>query len=290
MRRLASLADSWIGRARAVDAAAVAAVAALRPAVVVTGGSSGIGLALAQRFAATGETVVLVARDGVRLAAVARSIAPAASVDWLALDVTQGDAFERLTAGLRERGLYLDVLVNNAGLGLAGDFAAQDVAGIDALVQLNMAAPTRLMRAALPDMLARGRGGILNVASLGGYAPGPGQAAYYASKAYLISLSEAVAAEVAGRGVRVTVLAPGPVDTQFHARMGAQDARYRWMLPALSAEATARAGVSGYRLGWRVVVPGLVPKVLMLGQRLLPHPVLVPVVKFLLGTSREVKF
>lgn len=289
MRSFYSLIDGWIGRARAVDVDAVAAVAGLKPAVAITGGSSGIGLAMAQQFAARGGTVLIVARDAARLASAARAIAPAANVDWLALDVTCEDAFARLTAGLQERGLYLDVLVNSAGLGLAGDFDSQDAGAIEALVQLNMAAPTRLMRAALPGMLVRGRGGILNVASLGGYAPGPGQAAYYASKAYLISLTEAVAAEVSGRGVRVTVLAPGPVETQFHARMGAEQARYRWLLPALTPEAVARAGVRGFRLGRRVVVPGIMSKALMIGQRLLPHPVVVPVIKFLLGGARAPK-
>ena len=117
------------------------------------------------------------------------------------------------------------------------------------LLDLNVRALTALTRHFLDGMRVRGRGGILNVASLGGYTPGPYQAAYYASKAYVLSLTEAMAAETAGEGVRVCALAPGPVDTGFHARMGAEGAFYRYLLPPASAEAVARAGYRGFALG-----------------------------------------
>ncbi len=123
------------------------------------------------------------------------------------------------------------MLVNNAGIGLSGRFDDHSHEEIEALLALNVTALTRLMRHVLPQMRARGRGGVLNIASLGGYVPGPHQAVYYASKAYVISLSEAVASELAGTGVRVAVVAPGPVATGFHAAMGAENARYRaWLL------------------------------------------------------------
>ena len=132
-----------------------------------------------------------------------------------------------------------------------------------ALVDLNVRALTRLTRHFLPGMRQRGRGGILNVASLGGYAPGPNQAAYYASKAYVLSLTEAIAAETAGEGVRVCALAPGPVDTAFHARMGAENAFYRYLVPPASARlgrarrlSRLRAGAAGDDSGADQSIPG----------------------------------
>ena len=131
-------------------------------------------------------------------------------------------------------------------------------------------------------MRARGRGGILNLASLGGYAPGPYQAAYYASKAYVMSLSEALAAETAGEGVRVCVLAPGPVATPFHERMQGESGLYLRLLPVSNPDSVARAGYLAFALGWRVVVPGLVAPILALAMRLTPHRILVPIVGWLL--------
>lgn len=282
---LAPAIDAWIGRARQVDERALAAVSGLAPAVVVTGGSSGIGLAIARRFAAHDRRVVLVARDAARLAAAVEAIGPAVA-SALPLDVADIDAPARMGEELARRGLYLDVLVNNAALGLSGLFVEQPADEIEALLSLNVTAATRLLRAVLPALLARGRGGILNVASLGAYAPGPGQAAYYASKAYLLSLTEAVAWETRGRGIRICVVAPGPVDTPFHAQMGADTARYRQLIPDLSADAVAKAAVSGYVLGRTVVVPGMLPKLLMLAERAVPHPLLTPIIGWLLGPLR----
>ena len=143
-----------------------------------------------------------------------------------------------------------------------------------------------MTRHAVPGMRARGRGGILNIASLGGYVPGPNQAAYYASKAYVCSLTEAVASEVAGSGVRITVLAPGPVRTGFHAAMGTETALYRWLLPAVSADRAARAAFVGYTLGRRVVVPGLITKGLAVAVTVIPHWLTLPFIKVLLAPRR----
>ncbi len=269
-------------------AATQAAVAGLRPAVAVTGASRGIGFALAEHFAKEGHDVALIARTASDLDAAAariRSRATPPGVVTLTLDITQAGAAAVLDERLREAGYYVDVLVNNAGIGLAGQFAQSEPAALERLVVLNVTAPTLLTARFLPQMLARRRGGILNVGSLGGAVPGPGQAAYYASKAYLQSLSEAAAAECSGTGVRISTLLPGPVDTSFHASMGAQSSLYRKLLPSLSPQHVARAGYRGFRIGQRVIVPGLVNKFLYITIRALPHPLTVPFVKILLNKT-----
>lgn len=278
-----ALASRWITRAAAPEPEALAAVTGLRPAVVVTGGSSGIGLAIARAFAQAGETVVLVARNRQRLtAARATFAAEPANLFVAPLDVTTPDAPALLDAALANHGLYLDILVNSAGIGLAGPFDSHTPQDIDRLLALNVAALTRLTRHALPRMRARARGGVINVSSLGGYVPGPNQAAYYASKAYVCSLTEALAAELAGSGVRMTVLAPGPVETGFHDSMGTNNALYRWLFPAISPERAARAAVFGYRLGRSVIVPGLIPKALAVAVTVLPHALTAPVLRAIL--------
>ncbi len=283
---LLSAIDRWIGvKPNKPDPA----VATSSPAVVVTGGSSGIGLAIAQEFHRQGETVVLVARDQNRLSAASSSFQPAKPIHTIKrihtipLDVTTPHAPALLDAALRDLNLYLDVLVNSAGTGLAGPFDTHSPQELDRLVDLNISALTRLTRHALPAMKARAHGGVINIASLGGYLPGPNQAAYYASKAYVCSLTEALASELAGSGVRMTVVAPGPVETRFHAKMGADNALYRWLMPALSPAGTARAAVFAYRLCRSVVVPGLIYKVMAVAVGIIPHWLTLPFIKLILS-------
>jgi short-subunit dehydrogenase len=287
LRPFVSLADLWIRRRAQPDPDALAAVSGLAPAVVITGASRGIGRALAARFAEAGRDLVLVARGEGPLATAAEEITRASGVRAvpLPLDITRPDAPERLDVALREARLYADVLVNNAGIGLAGPFSEQSSQDLERLITLNVTAATRLMQHALPPMLARARGGILNVASLGGLVPGPYQAAYYASKAYLISLTEAVAHEARGRGVRIVAVAPGPVDTTFHRGMQAESALYRTMVPALGAEAVARSAYRGFLLGLTVIVPGVLPSLASVAVKLLPHAVSVPLVGALLAVG-----
>lgn len=284
MGPLAKLLQVWRRRHWRADPRALAAYAGLRPFTVVTGGSEGIGLALARRFASAGNDVLLVARRPEPLRAAAQRIRgeSRAEVATAAIDVTHPDAIAALEAALAAHGGYADVLVNSAGIGLAGGFAEQSPEALGHMIDLNIRALTVLTRHFLTGMRVRGRGGVLNLASLGGYVPGPNQAAYYASKAYVLSLSEAVAAETAGEGVRVCALAPGPVDTRFHARMGADAAFYRALVPPSSAEWVARAGYVGFLLGWRVTVPGLINPVLALALRVMPHRLVIPIVGWLL--------
>ena len=279
-----SLVQLWRRRWWRRDPEALAAYAGLKPMTVVTGGSEGIGYALARRFAAAGNDLVLVARRPEPLKEAADRIRADFKVEAIAVpaDVTSPDAPATIDAALAAHGGYADVLVNSAGMGLAGPFLDQEPERILQLVDLNVRALTRLTRHYLPGMRIRGRGGILNLGSVGGYGPGPYQAVYYASKAYVASFSEAIAAETAGEGVRVMVLAPGPVNTAFHARMGAESALYRYLVVPSSPESVARGGYLGFALGLRVVVPGILNPFLALALRFLPHRIVIPIIGWLL--------
>ncbi len=183
--RLERLVDLWIGRSRRVDPEARDECLTRAPAVVITGGSYGIGAAIAAEFARRGtHTLVLVARHEAPLEECADRLTRTFSVrvEVLPLDLTESESTSRLMDAVSARGLYMDYLVANAGIGLSGPFIEADEAGVRALIDLNIKSLTALMHAALPAMIARGRGGILTIASLGGYVPGPHQALYYASK------------------------------------------------------------------------------------------------------------
>ena len=283
-----NLLHAWRRRWWRPDPAALAAFEGLRPLVVVTGGSEGIGLELARQFGLQGHDLMLIARrlEPLEEAAARIRAETKADVTVLSLDVTVPGATEAIDAALAAYRAYADVLVNNAGIGLSGPFHDHPPEDVQRLIDLNVVALTRLTRHFLPGMRARGRGGILNVGSLGGYIPGPYQAVYYASKAYVVSLTEAIAAETAGEGIRICALVPGPVNTRFHERMGSETALYRSFVPPASAQSIARAGYRGYMLGWRVMVPGLVNPFLALAMRVLPHRIVIPIVGVLLKQRR----
>jgi short-subunit dehydrogenase len=245
----------------------------------VTGGSRGIGFAIAKRFLEAKKETVIVARNGQKLKQAANELKAATGIEPLSIlcDVSEPNAYEIIATDLRSAGLYLDVLVNNAGTGLAGPFLTQNPIEISRLIALNVESVTRLTRASLPAMVARARGGILNVASLGAYVPGPNQAAYYASKSYVVSLTEAVASEVSGCGVRVSALVPGPVDTAFHGKMGAERSLYRLLLPSMTPDRVARSAYRGFIFGQRVIVPGIFNTVSLFALKILPHIITVPI-------------
>lgn len=281
---MSGLVTSWRRRNWRADPDKLRAFDGLLPITIVTGGSDGIGFALADRFAAAGDDILLVARDEARLAAAIASLKSRrpARISSISLDITAPDAIARLDAHLASIGAHCHTLVNSAGIGLAGDFATHDPATLARLIDLNIKSLTALTRHHLPGMLGRGDGGVLNVASLGGFAPGPYQAAYYASKAYVISLTEALAHECAGQGVRLSVLCPGPVRTQFHTRMAGDTGLYLRLLPVATPEAVARTAYRRYRLGQRVIIPGIVSTLMLPALRVLPHRVLLPLIATLL--------
>jgi short-subunit dehydrogenase len=183
---------------------------------LVTGASSGIGKELARRFAADGHGVVLVARRRERLEELARELTARNVSAWpVACDLAAPGGVEGLVKELEARGISVDFLVNNAGVGSTGRFVDADAAGEAAMAELNVTAVVRLTRALLPGMLARGQGRILNIGSTAGFQPGPYMATYYASKAFVNSFSEALAYELRGSGVTVTLACPGPTSTEF---------------------------------------------------------------------------
>ena len=246
-------------------------VADLRPVTLITGASAGIGSALAHVFAANGHEVVLVARREQLLASLADAIAATGAPRPIVLraDLARMDAAQRIGDALAAGGLEPDIVVNNAGFGLVGAAATLDRAEQLAMIDLNVRALTDLSLA-FADALARRRGGILNVASVAAFLPGPGMAVYYATKAYVLSFSEALHHELAPQGVRVTALCPGPVPTEFQARAGLKAVKFSRTLTR-SAERVARDGYRGLQEGRRVVVPGFPNKLIATFAAMLPR-------------------
>ena len=245
------------------------------PVAVITGASAGIGAALAHVFADNGHAVVLVARRAPQLKALADTIEERghARPRVIVIDLARPDSAAAIEEELRENGLEPQYLVNNAGFGLLGPAASLGRGEQLAMIDLNVRVLTELSLRFI-DSLARHRGGILNVASVTSFMPGPGMAVYHATKAYVLSFSEALHRELAPQGVRVTALCPGPVNTEFGVRPGGL------LAPRLvrSVERVAREGFEGLMQGKRVVVPGRTNKVISMLPRLLPRGVMLSVV------------
>jgi len=187
----------------------------------------------------------------------------------------RADAMTRIDNDLNARGLEPHNVINNAGFGMIGPAAELDRAEQLAMIDLNVRVLTELSLAFV-DGIVRHRGGILNVASVAAFMPGPGLAVYYATKAYVLSFSEALHRELLPRGVKVTALCPGPVPTEFQARAGLHDDRAQTALLSLSAERVARIGYDGFMRGKRVVVPGIGNRMGIRLARLMPNAVLLP--------------
>lgn len=226
-----------------------------RPFTIVTGASSGIGEAMARLFAERDRPLVLVARRTERLEQLARELRrPDLPVEVMSADLGQPGAPDALMAELRRRGLGIHTLVNNAGFGLRGRFTALPQAEQLAMLQLNVVALTALCRIVLPDLLARRAGGIINVASTAAFQAIPSFAVYAASKAYVLSLSEALHEEARPHGVVVTAICPGPTATEFASRANMEGSLL--FKNSMSAERVARLGIDGYEAGRAIVVTG----------------------------------
>jgi short-subunit dehydrogenase len=251
---------------------------------LITGASAGIGTELARVFASNGHRVALVARRADRLVALAGEITASggAAAIVIACDLEQPDAGDKIAAVLAAEGVEVEFVVNNAGFGLFGNAVELDRAEQLGIIAVNIRATTDLSLR-FSDQLIRHRGGILNVGSIAGFLPGPGMAVYYASKAYVLSLSEALRAELAPRGVRVTVLCPGPVPSEFQARAGFKPG-FDSAILNVSPSDVAKAGYRGLMANKRAVLPGLGIKLVPLLLRLFPRGfVLWAVGKFQLG-------
>jgi uncharacterized protein len=239
---------------------------------LITGASSGIGRELAKLFAADGAALVLVARREDRLRALAKELHRTHGVKAHVVpkDLVEPSAPQEIRAWASGKGIAIDVLVNNAGFGARGRFAAIDLERQLDMLQVNVTALTHLTRLFLPGMLERRRGAILNVGSQAGFQPGPRMAVYYATKAYVLSFTEALAEEVRGSGVGVTLLAPGATATEFAARADMEGSRVL-RTGVMEARSVARAGYRGMRRGEVLVVPGLKGKLSASAVRLMPR-------------------
>jgi uncharacterized protein len=225
---------------------------------LITGASSGIGYELAKLFAQDHHNVVLVARSGDKLSTLAGELEAqfGISAKAISLDLASAPAPQFLFDQLQREGIAVDFLINNAGYGCYGNFADIPLEEELGQIQLNVAALTTLTRLFLPSLLERRSGRIMNVASTAGFQPGPLMAVYYATKAYVISLSEALANELAGSGVTVTCLCPGATATDFAQRAGNDGTRLFQQLKPMDAATVARSGYRGLMQGRNLVIPG----------------------------------
>ncbi|MFL6862239.1 MAG: SDR family NAD(P)-dependent oxidoreductase [Allosphingosinicella sp.] len=237
-----------------------------RPVTLVTGASAGLGVEFARQCRARGDELVLVARRKDRLEALAAELGGAHAI---AADLARPGAAAETFEAIAALGLEVGTLINNAGFGLGGRFAELDAGRQIEMIDLNVRALTELCRLALPPMLARGAGGILNVASTAAFQAGPYSAVYYATKAYVLSLSEALHEEAKLRGVHVTALCPGPTATEFFAVAGTPDGRLAKM--ATDPGAVVAAGLQGLARNKAIVIPGRGNRTGAFMSRLLPR-------------------
>jgi short-subunit dehydrogenase len=223
----------------------------------VTGASSGIGLHLATVFARHGHPVVLLARTTDKLEQLAEELRSRFGVraDVIAADLRQPSAPAHIAEELRKRDLTVDILVNNAGFGRRGPFAELDLQQQLDMIQVNIAAAAHLTRLLLPGMIQRNVGGVMNVASTAAFQAGPHMAIYYATKAFLLSFTEALHEEVAGTDLRITCLCPGPTDTGFAATARMEDGRL-FRSGIQSAELVARVGYAAFQRNRAIAIPG----------------------------------
>jgi len=247
---------------------------------IITGASSGIGKALAFEFAAGGFNLLLIARNEAALAEVAAECQAKHHIETeiVAADLAREESLEKLIAQLERTPYQYEVLVNNAGFGIHGDFASSDIDRNIELLKVQLTATLRLMKAVLPGMIERRNGRILNVASVYSFSPVPFQSVYSACKAFLLSFSSAIQNELRETGVTVTVFCPGATQTEFRSRAGIGQKSEQ---SGMTAEAAARIAYVKTLHGKHVVVPGLVNRLYVFVARLLPIQVVPNLIRFI---------
>jgi short-subunit dehydrogenase len=277
----------FIGRHSSSLAAARAALPFLiayidmNPTALITGASFGIGEELARLFASHGHDLVLVARSADKLQSLSGELVKAHCIQArvLTADLADPAAPPRIFETLRQQGVDIDVLVNNAGFGARGAYAEIDYDVEARMIQVNVAALAHLTRLFLPGMLARRSGKILNVASTAAYVPGPFMAVYYASKAFVLSFSEALAEETQDSGVTVTTLIPGATKTNFAATAGNENSPVFRSGRVMRAADVARVGFDGLMAGKRAAIAGASNKLTVLSTRLAPRTMLAKIAR-----------
>lgn len=250
---------------------------------LVTGASTGIGHELAKLIAADGYDLVLVARDREKLIRVAGELKEGYGirVKPMAKDLSKPLTTTEIFIELEEEGIKVDLLVNNAGFGTYGLFNDSHFTTELEMISVNLVSLTHLTKLFLDHMVKQGHGKILNVASTAAFQPGPLMSVYYATKAYVLSFSEALAEELRGTGVSVTVLCPGPTSSSFQERANLGKTRLIRWVRAMTAKKVAKAGYEGLRKNKKVVVPGLLNKILVQALRLAPRKLVARTVKMI---------
>lgn len=258
-----------------------------RPLALVTGASSGIGADLARELARDGHDLVLTARRVEPMAALAQELAGhGAMATVVAADLAKPGAAAGLANEIAGRGLAVDVLINNAGLGANGSFHDLDPGRNAEMLQVNVVALTELTRQLLPGMIARRRGRVMLVASTAAFQPGPQMAVYCATKAYLLSLGEAIAYELRGTGVTVTTVCPGATATNFSQVAGAGTSGLfkSGLIPVMTSAAVARGAYRALKAGRRVAILGLANKLVAYSGRFSPHFLALPIANAMMAS------
>lgn len=257
--------------------------------VLITGASSGIGLDLASVAAESGYNLLLTARRGEVLEKAATTLAARykVQVEIFACDLTRPESADELLQFAAEKGLSIEILINNAGFGTYGFFHETDWQDESDMIMLNIHALTHLTKKVLPGMINKNSGKILNVASTAAFQPGPLMAVYYASKAYVLNLSDALYNELSGTKVTITTLCPGPTSTGFQTRAQLNSSRLMKVTAVSDSYSVARYGFSMLLKGKRVAVPGIINKVGTIFGLLLPRSIILKVVRLIQSKMKE---
>lgn len=247
---------------------------------LITGASTGIGLELARCFAADGWDLVLVARDEAKLKSVADELAREYSVTTtvLATDLSRAESPQKIFDEIKNQNLQITCLVNNAGFGDYGFFAECDLEKQEEIIAVNIAALTKLTRLFLPSMIENKNGKILNVASTAGFFPGPLMSVYYATKAYVVSFSQALSNELQNSGVTCTCLCPGPTKSDFQSRAAMHKSRLMEG-EMMSAQLVAQSGYRACVQGKTLCVPGAWNRILINAPRFLPRGIFAQLIR-----------